>query len=423
VKKKPKVGSRGEHLWRNIPGFMEWFKVNAPKLTNPELQKALQDRFHVEVSRVACESLRRSHGAVQDSDTRRRAFAARNTGYGVTPDDRTMSELRDANRSLMRKMEEQRVTKAELVAAVYNAAKDASTSLEIGPVKKPSQTKDRKDRQNETAILVVSDQQLGKRTPTYSSEICEERMERYMDKVHLLTEIQRSYHPVRTARIYLLGDIIEGEMIFPGQAHRIDSSLFRQVSVDGPRIISNVVRRALGMFEQVHVVGVIGNHGRIGRRGDFHPESNGDLMLYRNMQTIFEVAKEPRVSFDIPYLRGERSWYSVDTIGNHKYFLFHGDQMRGGGFGGLPYYGFGRAVNNWAAGVIPEGFKYALCGHWHQMASIPINDRILWVNGSTESSNEWLREELKSQSPPGQWLLFAHPEIGVTAEYRVWLTR
>ena len=326
------VNPRHGYHWSRIKGFSDWFIRIASQRTNHELAGEILAVWKQTASRAAIDSLRRQFDAHMTPETRRRAYEKRNNTATVGEQDaeaKTLMESRAAHRRTLSKLEEARVTKKELVDAVYAAAKDAASSLAIAPVRKPTPPKSARDREGETALIVVSDQQLGKRTPTYSSEICEERMARYMDKVELLTQIQRSYHPVRKARVYLLGDIIEGEMIFPGQAHRIDSSLYRQVVVDGPRIISDVIRRALGLFDEVHVVGVIGNHGAIGgpSRREYHPESNGDLMLYRVVQTIFEQSKQDRLTFDIPYLRGERSWYSVDVVGDHKFFLFHGDHL------------------------------------------------------------------------------------------------
>jgi hypothetical protein len=48
-----------------------------------------------------------------------------------------------------------------------------------------------------------------------------------------------------------------------------------------------------------------------------------------------------------------------------------------------------------------------------------VNDVRLWVNGSTESYNTYALEQLASMGRPCQWLLFAKPGAGVTAEYLV----
>jgi hypothetical protein len=336
--------------------------------------------------------------------------------------ERRYEKLRQTNMQLARRLEESKVLKKDLVRRVFEAAREAAQSLDVGPVKAPPPQR-KHDGQSEYALVALSDMQLGKRTPSYTTAVCERRVRLYADKIRELTDIQRSNRPIKEARVYMLGDMVEGEMIFPGQAHRIDASLYRQVTVDGPRILIEFLRNLLTHFERVKVISVIGNHGRVGKRGDYHPETNSDLMLYRICQMVFETMKEPRLTWEIPFQPGERSWYAVDTIGRHRYMLFHGDQMRGGGFAGIPMYGFLKAISAWASGVIPKGFDYALCGHWHSMWSMPINNRILWVNGSTESDNTWVQEELKARSDPGQWLLFAHPRIGVTSEHRVWLTK
>lgn len=337
--------------------------------------------------------------------------------------DRVVADLKRANVDLLRKLEAQHVAKADLVDAVYRAAREAADQVTIRPVARPP--KDARKGDPETAIIPMSDWQLAKRTPTYNSQVCADRVEEQVTKVMHLTDIQRADRPIRRAVVCLGGDMVEGEQIFPGQPWRIDASLFRQTMLDGPEILANALHRLLGYYDTVQVEEVIGNHGRIGRRGDYHPETNADAMLYQ--ATRYKLGKDPRLTWEMNYRPGESAWYKVFTIGRHGYFLFHGHQMRGGGFAGIPVYGFIRAMNAWAAGVIPEKFRFAICGHWHTMWSIPFGQthdnlaRVLWINGSTESGNEWLREELKNQTPPGQYLLFAHDRVGVTSEHRVWL--
>lgn len=339
--------------------------------------------------------------------------------------DRQLAELKRVNAGLMRRLEAAVTTKTELVDAVREAARQAMEQVDVRAVKPPAPDKRKDDP--ETALVVMSDWQLAKKTPTYSSEVCAKRVDEYVTKVMRLTDIQRADRPIRRAVVGLVGDMVEGEQIFPGQAHRIDASLFRQVMLDGPEILGNALNRLLGYFDEVVVHDVIGNHGRIGRRGDYHPETNADAMMYHATRLLMGK-NNPRLTWEMNYRPGENAWYKVFTIGQHNYFLFHGHQMRGGGFAGIPIYGFLRAMNAWAAGAIPEQFRFAICGHWHTMWSIPFGQtheekaRVLWVNGSTESGNEWLREELKNQTPPGQYLLFAHDRVGVTSEHRVWLS-
>ena len=174
--------------------------------------------------------------------------------------EQVIADLRRSNERLSRENVALKLRQSELTEAVYRAAKDAASGLALPPVKPVK--KDRRDQPtSETAIAVLSDWQLAKVTPSYDSMMCEIRIGLYAKKLKELVDIQRTHHPVRDLRVYLLGDIVEGELIFPGQSHLIDSSLYRQVMSDGPRILGNFLREMCAHFENVHVVGVIGNHG------------------------------------------------------------------------------------------------------------------------------------------------------------------
>lgn len=330
----------------------------------------------------------------------------------------TETHLRAALNRALRDLDRIKETKAELAEAVYRAASDAIAALVIPEV--PTPPKELRTKASETAIAVLADWQLGKTTETYSTGTCERRVEEYAELVLKLTEMQRTDHPVRDARIYLLGDLIEGELIFPGQSHRIDASLYKQAIVDGPRILSNFLRRMLSAFEKVHVVGVIGNHGALGgtSRREYNPESNADAMMYEVTRQI--MAPEPRLTWAPNVRDGERKWYAVDYVGKKGFFLFHGDQIKGG-FAGWPWYSFGRAIMGWRMGAVPEPFDYSLSGHFHTPVRFLVGGITHWGSGSTESSNSYAAEMLKAQGSPSQWALFCHPTRGITAEYEVHL--
>lgn len=333
-------------------------------------------------------------------------------------DAATIEHLRAANARLTRQLAQEQLRTREMVQAVRQSASDVLSGLTIPPVAPPE--KDRRRSTPETAIAVLSDWQIGKLTPDYTHEVCAERIRIYADKVARITDVQRSDHPVRDLRVYLLGDLVEGEDIFEGQAHRLSASLFRQVLLDGPQILADFLRRMAAVYDAIHVVGVIGNHGSIGglRRKSYHPETNAYAMLYEITRQLLE--SEKRITWHPNFIPNERKWYAVDTIGCKGYFLWHGDQVRGGMLG-FPWYGFGRRLQNWRNGGIPEHFDYSFAGHFHTPARFQANLLTHWNNGTTESSNTYAQENMAASGRPCQWLLFAHPENGVTSEYLVHL--
>lgn len=326
-----------------------------------------------------------------------------------------IKELKDTNERLLKQIDKLKDKKADLVEAVYRGAKDGMSTLSLPKIQKPVKTTSKKGE--EICVPLLSDIQLAKRTSTYSTEVAEERVVRYAEKIVKIARIQRANHIVKRCVVFALGDIIEGELIFPGQAHEIDSSLYRQVTVDGPRILSKFFNILLSEFEEVECHWVIGNHGALGGRSrrDYNPESNADRMLGKILQTMFN--KQPRMKFHVP----EKSWYTVADLGvKAKFLLFHGDNIRG--TMGVPFYGYNKKILGWkslAANGLMENFTHAVCGHYHTPTTMYINDTRVWVNGSTESYNTFAQEQLASMGRPSQFCLFVKPNKGVTAEYLV----
>lgn len=326
-----------------------------------------------------------------------------------------VSELVATNGRLMRQLDKAKASREELVDAVYRAAKDAASTLVIPPVTPPS--KDKRKGKPEVAICLLGDWQWGKTTPEYSSEIVAERVARYAEKAVKLIDLQRSHHPVNEARIYLLGDLLEGEEIFPGQSHRIDASLYSQL-FRSAEALAGVVRVIAAHVPKVKVVGAIGNHGAMGGpiRRSYHPETNFDAMLYNVARML--VKDEPRIEWTETFVAGERAWYATDDVMGKRWFLFHGDQIKSASFG-IPWYGFNKRLLGWATSVAP--FDYSASGHWHVPVRMQVNAITHWGAGSTETANTFAQEYLASGGQrPSQWLLFAG-ENGVTSEWCVYL--
>lgn len=341
-------------------------------------------------------------------------------GVNCDSSDDSDVSLKVAYAKLLSEYEKVKSKQDELADAVYRAVKDTivrQDPVEMDPAFVPVKGK-KSLGDEEVAVAVLADWQLAKVTPDYNSSVCEERIERYAEKVIHLTNIQRADHPVNEIRIWALGDIVEGELIFPGQSFLVDGGLYRQVTVDGPRILSKFINKMLENFEKVTFVGVIGNHGAIGGRSrrDHDPETNADRMLYRIIQLMYE--NEKRISFHIPDGRGDRNWYAIDKVGNYKSLLIHGDQ-----FSGLStMYSFQKKVYGWKVGAIQEEFDDVYCGHFHTPTKMTFNTVQFRISGSPESTNTYAMESLAAIGQPSQPLMFVHPEKGiVTAEYNCWL--
>jgi hypothetical protein len=325
-------------------------------------------------------------------------------------------DLRTALDNALRKLERAKAKTEDLVDAVYRAAKDAAISITIPPIP-PRPKVASGPGKPEVAICILADWQTGKVTPAYNSDIAEERVARYAEKAVELIRLERQKHPVEEARIYLLGDLVEGEEIFPGQAHRIDASLYSQMFRTAA-MLAGVVRRVKAEVAFLRVVGAIGNHGAMGGpiRRNYHPETNFDAMVYNIARML--VGEDPGIEWPETLVAGERAWYATDEVFGKRWFLFHGDQVKSASFG-IPWYGFNKRLLGWATSVAP--FDYSVSGHWHVPVRMNVNAITHWGAGSTESANTFAQEFLASGGQrPSQWLLFAG-DRGVTSEWCVYL--
>lgn len=320
--------------------------------------------------------------------------------------------LRQSAQTLSRQLQEEKSRSKELVAAVHKAAKEAATIAP--PVKVVPPKVDKRTSNEEVALIHCTDWQLGKRTHSYNSDICKERISLFNEKVERVVTIQRNDHPVKKGVIAYTGDMVEGVSIFPGQAFQVDSTLYEQLFYTAS-VMETQVRTMAQLFETLDVYTEYGNHGRIGKKGDLPAQDNVDLMCYRIVAGRTEDLKN--VSWHI-----STNWHNMAVIGNYQALLVHGDEIKS--FGGqTPAFGILRKVNAWASGVVQGPWIDAYMGHFHQPLVLPISrGGRVFLTPSTESGNEYAREFVAAVGRPGQRLHFINPDKGeVTSEYVIWL--
>jgi len=391
----------------DVPGAVLASSVNASEISKEEALKYIG--VVEEADYIYDDYLSQEDEEMQDV-----TFASKDDIVSVHSS--TINFLRSENKKLAKMVDKYKNVKEEASNAVYQAAYEAFSSFELPNVSYKPYASSNKSTP-ETAVAVFADWQLGKITKSYNSDVLAKRIELYTEKMLEIVNIQRMHHNVDTLHVWLLGDIVEGEEIFPGQSHLLDAGLYRQVGMYGPEILVKFLTTALQNFKHIHITGVIGNHGAVGGRArrQHDPETNMDRLLYKIIQWIFK--DEKRISFNIPDGRGERSFYAIDRVGNYSSLLIHGDQMPAPS----SFHGYYKKVMGWKDGAIPEDFEDVFMGHYHQQFKMTIGSGILRISGSPESHNTYAQEYFQSMSRPCQHLMFIHPERGITSEYSIWL--
>lgn len=322
-----------------------------------------------------------------------------------------LEQLRAANRRLQRELAVKTGKIEDLVAAVYEAAKDAALTMGPAPAIRPP-IRDKRHGE-EVALIHMTDIQYGKKTTSYDREVAEYRLlGLFLHKIRLLTKIQRSDHPVKSAHLMLGGDFLENLNIFPGQAYEVDSTAYEQL-FGFVRILKIFIQELLADFELVEIWQEDGNHGRIGRRGDWPKGDNFDLILYN---IVHGDLNDKRLVW-----HEHKPIHQNVIIGNYSALLAHGDEVNSYG-GNLPAYGIYKKGLGWKTSArFPWTDMYM--GHFHTptMLTLPDGGRI-FVTGSPESDNFYAREFMAADGIPSQRLNFIDPRKGrVAAEYVVWL--
>lgn len=334
----------------------------------------------------------------------------------VVVDGSELKEVRESLNRTLRALDKERKKTDVIRDATYSALRDAANGLTLEPVPLPRGLF-KETPSEEHANPWIADWQAGKETSTYNIEVMNKRIDVYTEKIMKLTDIQRKDHPVNICDLWALGDLVEGELIFPGQSHLIHDSVYGQM-MRVTEIIVKMIRRLLTHFKLLRISWVHGNHGRAGGRlsRDYHPDSNFERIMWSFIMKI--LADEPRIEWNFPASGVEDNWYVVSNIGGYRTLLIHGDQIDGGV---TTENGVRKKVLGWKSGGLGEPFDDVAMGHWHHTKVFSFNDTIVRIAGSPESSNGYTKLALGTLTRPSQFMQFVKPGFGPTAQYTCWL--
>lgn len=321
------------------------------------------------------------------------------------------AELVKALQSTQRQLAKAKAKTADLVAAVFEAAKSAALSYPPTPtVAMPQHSRPG----HHWDVLHATDLQLGKHTASYNSDVADQRAMLTVEKALWITDLQRKAIDIPSCALLLGGDMVEGVGIFPGQAYETDSTLFAQL-FRVASVIDRMVRTLLENFDHVEVWEEYGNHGRIGKPGEYPAGDNIDRIAYA-------LAMERVGSHDRLVWHPSQSWYNHGKIGNYSFLLVHGDENRRIGAGSAN--SIQNQIKAYAAGAV-EPFIDAYVGHWHRHDSLSLpSGGTVYLTGSPESGNEYARQHLGATGLPSQRLNIVDADAGrVVSEHRLWLDK
>jgi len=238
---------------------------------------------------------------------------------------------------------------------------------------------------NESAILVMTDIHYGKKTSSFNRDVCRKRINRIADKVTSINSLLTGQYKFDELVIFLLGDVNDGNDIYPGQANHQECSNVEEQAWEFAEFYARFVRRLLPLYPKVRIETVPGNHGRSGR--GVHEGANWDIVAYRYLGHHLRNDNVPVIVGT-----GDSLFVRKVKVRKHNYLLFHGHQVKGS-FAGIPSYGLSTRVLRWATTKYSP-FNMALCGHFHSYFNWDVNDVDMLMSGTCVTDDLYSLDQL-----------------------------
>lgn len=267
----------------------------------------------------------------------------------------------------------------------YNAIAQAISKMrrEFEP---PVARKDwgQKQKFDETEVIVLSDLHFGKKVViegqvTFDKTIAEQRFKAIAEGMrHLNESYIRPNHSIDELVILMLGDCLDGELIYEGQVHNQDMPLLDQLIFSCQLIKRELINPVAQTFGTVRVVTVPGNHGEIRndrREHMMHPRTNFDTILSVMLQLACQDLKN--VTFEIA-----TTTLHTTMIRNWKFLLAHN----------LPSAGTASFRKKYGGYFERYRFDVSVHGHWHTPELAYFNTKPIIQNGSLPGTDDYAIE-------------------------------
>lgn len=270
----------------------------------------------------------------------------------------------------------------------------------------------------QVAVAMLSDAQIGEcilpeetgGLGEYNIKIFEQRLRTNFEALVRVVELHRKVSPIRKLVIPLLGDIIDGHNIYKGHNANLELNAVDQL-LQGVVLIAQYILSLSAHFEEIELVCIPGNHGRIGEGEKFHV--NWEYIFYCLLEEKLRDHKQ------IKFIR-PKAWWAIHNILGWNFFMVHGDDINR--YFGIPWYGTEKAAGRWATMFkdMDTSFQYILMGHHHTPFSWDLQAGLeVFCNGTFVQGNIYAAKKLQLRGEPTQWLFFVHPEHGVAARYKL----
>jgi len=309
-----------------------------------------------------------------------------------------------------------KLTKADMTKLARAIGEQVYEHYKVVKLREPRALKSKAKRE-EVSILDISDIHLGMRNEvfdsktgkkeiTYNMDIFEKELATLQESVFQIHEILSNAYKLRELNIFLLGDIVTNDRIFPEQGFEIEKTVGLQIW-DAVAYLSKFINNMLKIYEKITVVGVVGNHGRSNPTQYNEPvENNFEYFLYKTIQKQFASSK--RVTVIVPETRRY-----IHTVCGWRHLIEHGDSMRGSSRNYIE-----KQIKDLKLNV--GGFDVFHFGHFHRLEEMEISDNVIVKqNGCWIEKDNYGFSKFKNYSIPKQHFFGCNKTRPETFSYKI----
>jgi len=278
---------------------------------------------------------------------------------------------------------------------------------------KVKQYKGKMSHDSETMVAAFSDVHIGKKTKSYSVAVAQERMNNFQAGLMSVLDIQRSWNPMEKLRLFLLGDIVDGENIYPGHAYEVECDVIDQIFVHAIPMFSKFIINIAGNFKRVDIDCVPGNHGRVSFQNAKH--TNWDLVFYKALEATLKNFENVHFHFPV-----SGDFYVVADVEGNKFMLSHGAEIKS--YYNTPVYQWVRHSERWRSSISRD-LKYFMFGHFHTICNgMEFNGMEILACGTFISDDSYSIQGMALKPSTKQLLFGVNRKHGITWRYDMDLT-
>lgn len=302
-------------------------------------------------------------------------------------DDNKENDLSDVFKEIMRENERLRKniksnqSKNQFIKEIIE---DAVKSLPSIRIPRPNTYKINNNIKNRTeiAMLDLSDIHLGAKMDSrdinglgeYDVNTFTDQCMCIVHSIGEILEIQRSGGlQINKLIVNCLGDLVDGENIYPGHMGELSQKLYGQLFGLGEELLQNALIPIFRMFNEVHIMSVDGNHGRVGTpRDGFDRKLNFDAFL------MVLLCQRLQNDQDWVHFHMSQSPFMIYELFGKYHCLSHGNTS---GSPRSPLNGIERYISN-VSMLNRNVIDFLHIGHFHRDMNFNVNFSEILVNGS-----------------------------------------